>query len=106
MLYSGAKLGMSSNIHISTTFILNIYKAWYELWGGESVAVSKHKYSGGFFPIRDQSSSATYYYKEDPTIGAKRKPPALHKEWIFYRKLKPDENELSLRRQQVFIQIF
>ncbi|XP_015667778.1 platelet-activating factor acetylhydrolase [Protobothrops mucrosquamatus] len=50
---------------------------------------------------RDQSSSATYYYKEDPTIGAKRKPPALHKEWIFYRKLKPDENELSLRRQQV-----
>ncbi|KAK9411025.1 platelet-activating factor acetylhydrolase [Crotalus adamanteus] len=50
---------------------------------------------------RDQSSSATYYYKEDPTIGIKRKPPALHKEWIFYRKLKPDENEFSLRRQQV-----
>ncbi|KAL7991393.1 hypothetical protein Chor_015649 [Crotalus horridus] len=50
---------------------------------------------------RDQSSSATYYYKEDPTIGTKRKPPALHKEWIFYRKLKPDENEFSLRRQQV-----
>ncbi|KAM3852596.1 platelet-activating factor acetylhydrolase [Vipera latastei] len=50
---------------------------------------------------RDQSSSATYYYKENPTIGAKGNPPALHKEWIFYRKLKPDENELSLRRQQV-----
>lgn len=30
MLYSGAKLGMSSNIHIST-FILHIYKALYEL---------------------------------------------------------------------------
>uniref|UniRef100_A0A8C6V687 Platelet-activating factor acetylhydrolase n=1 Tax=Naja naja TaxID=35670 RepID=A0A8C6V687_NAJNA len=50
---------------------------------------------------RDQSSSATYYYKENATIGDKRKSPALQEEWMFYRKLKPDENEHLLRRQQV-----
>ncbi|KAG8124531.1 putative Platelet-activating factor acetylhydrolase protein [Naja naja] len=49
---------------------------------------------------RDQSSSATYYYKENATIGDKRKSPALQEEWMFYRKLKPDENEHLLRRQQ------
>uniref|UniRef100_A0A8C5WSR2 Platelet-activating factor acetylhydrolase n=1 Tax=Laticauda laticaudata TaxID=8630 RepID=A0A8C5WSR2_LATLA len=54
---------------------------------------------------RDQSSSATYYYKEKPTAGDKKNPPALHEEWIFYRKLKPNENEHLLRRQQNSIDV-
>ncbi|XP_034282698.1 platelet-activating factor acetylhydrolase isoform X1 [Pantherophis guttatus] len=50
---------------------------------------------------RDQSSSATYYYKKNPTKGNKSKSPALDEEWMYYRELKPDENEQPLRRQQV-----
>lgn len=59
-----------------------------------------------FFSIRDQSSSATYYYKKKTTKGNKSKPPAMDEEWMYYRKLKPDENEQPLRWQQVFMQIF
>ncbi|XP_063173681.1 platelet-activating factor acetylhydrolase isoform X3 [Candoia aspera] len=49
---------------------------------------------------RDQSSSATYYCKENSTLGDKGKPSELHKEWIYYRKLKANEDEVSLRRKQ------
>ncbi|XP_070587500.1 platelet-activating factor acetylhydrolase isoform X2 [Erythrolamprus reginae] len=50
---------------------------------------------------RDQSSAATYYYKEIPPVGGKRKHPALYKMWMYYRKLKPNENEYLMRRKQV-----
>ncbi|XP_044301167.1 platelet-activating factor acetylhydrolase isoform X2 [Varanus komodoensis] len=50
---------------------------------------------------RDQSSSATYFYKEKPDLGGKGKTLEIDKEWIYYKKLKADEDEFSLRRQQV-----
>ncbi|XP_053140042.1 platelet-activating factor acetylhydrolase [Hemicordylus capensis] len=50
---------------------------------------------------RDQSSSATYYYTKKPALEAKGDASVLHKEWIYYRKLKADDDEVSLRRQQV-----
>ncbi|XP_015743317.1 platelet-activating factor acetylhydrolase isoform X1 [Python bivittatus] len=50
---------------------------------------------------RDQSSSATYYCKENSNLEAKPPPSELHKEWIYYRKLKANEDEVSLRRKQV-----
>lgn len=58
----------------------------------------KLKYFKSAIPCaRDQSAAATYYYED-----AKGEAPKLHEEWIYYRKLKADENEVSLRRQQVF----
>ncbi|KAJ6659664.1 hypothetical protein lerEdw1_018633 [Lerista edwardsae] len=50
---------------------------------------------------RDQSSAATYYYKENPDLEAKGQASVLHTEWIYYRKLKADEDEALVRRQQV-----
>ncbi|XP_053236273.1 platelet-activating factor acetylhydrolase isoform X2 [Podarcis raffonei] len=50
---------------------------------------------------RDQSSSATYYLNEKPALGAKGEASELHKEWIYYRKLKAGEDEVALRQQQV-----
>ncbi|XP_042313822.1 platelet-activating factor acetylhydrolase-like, partial [Sceloporus undulatus] len=50
---------------------------------------------------RDQSASATYYYKEKPVSEAKGRVSELHKEWIYYRKLKANEDEMCLRHQQV-----
>ncbi|KAJ7345960.1 hypothetical protein JRQ81_001910 [Phrynocephalus forsythii] len=50
---------------------------------------------------RDQSSSATFYYSEKPDFKAKGNAPELHKEWMYYRKLGSDEDEVELRRQQV-----
>ncbi|XP_066493964.1 platelet-activating factor acetylhydrolase [Tiliqua scincoides] len=50
---------------------------------------------------RDQSSAATYYYKENPALEVKGQASALHTEWIYYRKLKADEDDASVRRQQV-----
>ncbi|KAH0621801.1 hypothetical protein JD844_023435 [Phrynosoma platyrhinos] len=54
---------------------------------------------------RDQSASATYYYKEKPILGAKGRVSELHKEWIYYRKLKANEDEVCLRHQQDSIDI-
>nr|XP_028577675.1 platelet-activating factor acetylhydrolase isoform X5 [Podarcis muralis] len=54
-----------------------------------------------FLFIRDQSSSATYYLNEKPALGAKGEASELHKEWIYYRKLKAGEDEVALRQQQV-----
>ncbi|XP_003215369.2 platelet-activating factor acetylhydrolase isoform X1 [Anolis carolinensis] len=50
---------------------------------------------------RDQSASATYYYEGKPVSGAKGKVSELHEEWIYYRKLKANEDEFYLRHQQV-----
>ncbi|XP_033001472.1 platelet-activating factor acetylhydrolase isoform X3 [Lacerta agilis] len=50
---------------------------------------------------RDQSSSATYYLNEKPALGAKGEASEVHKEWIYYRKLKAGEDEVALRQQQV-----
>ncbi|XP_020657188.2 platelet-activating factor acetylhydrolase isoform X2 [Pogona vitticeps] len=50
---------------------------------------------------RDQSSSATFYYKEKPDFRGKGNASELHTEWIYYRRLRADEDEVELRRQQV-----
>uniref|UniRef100_A0A4W4EPS0 Platelet-activating factor acetylhydrolase n=2 Tax=Electrophorus electricus TaxID=8005 RepID=A0A4W4EPS0_ELEEL len=57
---------------------------------------------------RDESASATYYYKEK--TGQKTHPPHqnlrpvsdnLEEQWMYYRSLKLGENEFSLRNKQV-----
>ncbi|XP_077173720.1 platelet-activating factor acetylhydrolase [Paroedura picta] len=50
---------------------------------------------------RDLSASATYYFKETPSSGAKGAAPELQEEWIYYKKSKPSEADTALRRQQV-----
>ncbi|XP_054841108.1 platelet-activating factor acetylhydrolase [Eublepharis macularius] len=50
---------------------------------------------------RDQSSSATYYYKKNPTSATGGAASELHEEWIYYKKLKANEDEVSFRRLQV-----
>nr|XP_056712803.1 platelet-activating factor acetylhydrolase [Euleptes europaea] len=50
---------------------------------------------------RDQSASATYYYKEKPSSEAKGAASERQEDWIYYRKLKANEDEVPIRRQQV-----
>ncbi|XP_015261890.1 PREDICTED: platelet-activating factor acetylhydrolase isoform X3 [Gekko japonicus] len=50
---------------------------------------------------RDQSASATYYYKEKPSPEVKGAAAELQEEWMYYRKSKPSEEDTALRRKQV-----
>ncbi|XP_015261889.1 PREDICTED: platelet-activating factor acetylhydrolase isoform X2 [Gekko japonicus] len=49
---------------------------------------------------RDQSASATYYYKEKPSPEVKGAAAELQEEWMYYRKSKPSEEDTALRRKQ------
>ncbi|KAM7173673.1 platelet-activating factor acetylhydrolase isoform 1-T1 [Macrochelys suwanniensis] len=51
---------------------------------------------------RDKSSSATYYYKENPVSEAREEVTEnWEEEWIYYRKLRQGEQEFPLRHQQL-----
>ncbi|KAA0708449.1 Platelet-activating factor acetylhydrolase [Triplophysa tibetana] len=59
---------------------------------------------------RDESASATFYFREHTESGTKKhvsceifKPVSenLEEEWMYYRGLKPGENEFPLRNKQV-----
>ncbi|TRY82003.1 hypothetical protein DNTS_021852, partial [Danionella cerebrum] len=59
---------------------------------------------------RDESSSATFYFRENPEPGKKHhssydkaKPVSenLEEVWMYYRPLKTGENEFPLRNKQV-----
>lgn len=68
-------------------------------------------YSGFFFsPYRDQSASATYYFREKTEEEKAKenlpKRPAsaqsnLMAEWMYYRVLQRGESEFPLRNKQV-----
>lgn len=59
---------------------------------------------------RDESASATFYFREHTESETKKhvsceifKPVSenLEEEWMYYRGLKPGENEFPLRNKQV-----
>uniref|UniRef100_A0A8C2BAA7 Platelet-activating factor acetylhydrolase n=1 Tax=Cyprinus carpio TaxID=7962 RepID=A0A8C2BAA7_CYPCA len=59
---------------------------------------------------RDESASATFYFREHTEPGTKKHPSCdiakpvsdnLEEVWMYYRPLKPDENEFPLRNKQV-----
>ncbi|XP_073688806.1 platelet-activating factor acetylhydrolase-like [Garra rufa] len=59
---------------------------------------------------RDESASATFYFKENTEPGTKKHPSCdiakpvsdnLEEVWMYYRPLKPGENEFPLRNKQV-----
>ncbi len=62
------------------------------------------------FNFRDESSSATFYFREHTEPGTKQHPSCdiakpvsdnLEEVWMYYRVLKPGENEFPLRNKQV-----
>jgi len=62
------------------------------------------------FNFRDESASATFYFREHTEPGTKRHPSCdiakpvsdnLEEVWMYYRPLKPGENEFPLRNKQV-----
>lgn len=59
---------------------------------------------------RDESGSATFYFREHTEPGTKRHPSCdiakpvsdnLEEVWMYYRTLKTGENEFPLRNKQV-----
>lgn len=62
------------------------------------------------FNFRDESASATFYFREHTEPGTKGHPSCdiakpvsdnLEEVWMYYRPLKPGEHEFPLRNKQV-----
>ncbi|XP_029318625.1 platelet-activating factor acetylhydrolase isoform X4 [Cottoperca gobio] len=65
-------------------------------------------FSHGLGAFRDQSASATYYFREkteeekaNKNVPINSAQPNLVEEWMYYRNLQHRENEFSLRNTQV-----